>query len=99
MRQCWLDHDKCAISCPCNDECPDGCPEPHVGHPCKSWFCQGIVLACAAEDDPDRRSCPHGNETNCINAGCCWTRYDDYYNPDNVPWCHYPKLHHLPSVK
>ena len=91
-RECWLDHDKCVINCPCNEECPDGCPEPDVGHSCETWFCQGYILStvCASESDPDRDSCPHNSEYSCLNAGCCWTEFNDPYG--GVPWCHYPKL-------
>ena len=98
MRQCWLDHDKCAINCPCNEECPDGCPEPEIGHTCETWFCQGGVLACAAENDPIREPCDHGDQASCLKAGCCWTEYHDFDYYGLVPWCHYPKLHILPSI-
>ena len=93
-RQCWLEHDTCTVNCPCNSECPDGCPEPYVGHPCSSWFCQGDVpKVCAAEDDPIRDPCPSIYKDDCIELGCCWTKY---YGYDDAPWCHYPKFS-LPS--
>ena len=89
MRDCWIEHDKCAINCPCNEECPDGCPEPYVGHPCDTLFCQGYTEACAAENDRDREDCPYGDQYNCEANGCCWIPFMDY--DLDVPWCHYPK--------
>ena len=93
-RDCWIEHDKCTINCPCNDECLNGCPEPFDGHPCNTWFCQGHVLECATEDDSDREFCPYNSQDVCLQSGCCWTHSD---NPA-VPWCHHPKKHNLPSV-
>ena len=87
MRNCWIEHDKCAINCPCNEECPDGCPAPYDGHPCDTWFCQGYIETCAAANDPDRVNCPHGDEYSCTSVGCCWVPCDIV----GVPWCHYPK--------
>ena len=97
MRECWLSHDKCALNCPCNEECPDGCPEPEIGHPCQTWFCQGeLPYVCAAEDDPVRDPCPFNDQYGCQQAGCCWTTYYLDYPYGKVPWCHYPKLDILP---
>ena len=100
MRQCWLEHDKCSANCPCNEECPDGCPEPYDGHPCESWFCQGeLPVICAAENDPIREECGDRYsyiQEECLAQGCCWTEFYDPYG--NVPWCHHPKLHTLPSL-
>ena len=90
MRNCWIEHDKCAINCPCNEECPDGCPAPYDGHPCDTWFCQGYIKACAAENDADRVSCPAYLESDCIAVGCCWVPY--LGNKPGVPWCHKPKI-------
>ena len=90
MRNCWIEHDRCAVNCPCNAECPDGCPEPFNGHPCDTWFCQDIefIDECAAEDDPFRLECPHGDEESCEEHGCCWVPYSGSVD---VVWCHYPK--------
>ena len=93
MRQCWLDHDKCAINCPCNEECPDGCPTPYDGHPCKTWFCQGYVEFCAAADDPDRESCDGWDENSCESKGCCWVPFH-VHNPA-VPYCHQKKRENI----
>ena len=92
MRQCWITHDKCAINCPCNAECPDGCPEPYAGHPCETWFCQGEVEGtCAAEDDPVREGCPYLYEDDCkADTRCCFVKYTGDH-PD-VPWCFFKKL-------
>ena len=85
-----MDHEKCAINCPCNEECPDGCPEPFAGHPCESWFCQGgVPSVCAEETDPIRDPCEAIERDQCLALGCCWTRF---YGDPYVPWCHYPKL-------
>ena len=93
MRNCWIEHDKCANNCPCNEECPEGCPEPYVGHPCDTWFCQGYILACAAENESNREPCNHGDQNTCERNGCCWT---SYHIPDSdVPWCHQPKKQHI----
>ena len=83
-----MEHEKCAINCPCNEECPDGCPQPYDGHPCDTWFCQGFIESCAAENDPDRQSCPGYSEESCQALGCCFVAF---INGGNVPWCHYPK--------
>ena len=93
MRNCWIEHDKCANNCPCNEECPDGCPVPYDGHPCDTWFCQGYIETCAAPNDPNHRpSCPHADEYNCLEAGCCWVPYTGGNN-QYPPWCHYPERH------
>lgn len=94
LRDCWIEHDKCSVNCPCNAKCLDGCPEPFDGHPCQTWFCQGHVLECAAEDDNDRDFCPYNSQDKCLESGCCWTHSDI----PSVPWCHQPKKHILPSV-
>ena len=95
MRQCWLEYDKCIVNCPCNEECPNGCPNPYDGHPCKSWFCQGeLPEVCALEYDPVRIPCPGDDQSECLELGCCWVLYN---GSDGVPWCHYPKLG-LPST-
>ena len=93
MRDCWIEHDKCAINCPCNDECPEGCPAPYDGHPCETWFCQGYIEACAAVDDPNREPCDGYDENGCISNGCCWVPFI----PDDmgVFWCHYPKRQNI----
>ena len=92
MRGCWTEHDSCAANCPCNEECIEGCSDPREGHPCDSWFCQGYVMTCAAENDSNREMCEHGDQNNCEINGCCWTPFDNnnHDGPD-VPWCHKPK--------
>ena len=98
MRDCWIQHDKCAINCPCNEKCPDGCPNPYAGHPCKTWFCQGQVYdkICAEQWEGDREACPYDKEHDCKQNDCCWVPHDD----QKVPWCHYPKyeLIDLPNI-
>ena len=89
MRNCWIEHDKCAINCPCNEECPDGCPAPYDGHPCDTWFCQGYIEACAAANDPDRESCLANDQYSCEANGCCWVPFTP--SDHGVPWCHHPK--------
>ena len=94
MRECWIEHDKCAISCPCNENCQNGCPSQFPGHPCNTWFCQNkepFTEYCARENDRDRESCPDNSqgEKFCVESGCCWT---PFYNDNSVPWCHYPKI-------
>ena len=89
MRDCWIEHDRCAINCPCNAKCPDGCPTPHEGHSCQTWFCQGYIMGCAAQNDPDRTRCEQTSAESCKAAGCCWVPYE--YNDDKTPWCHKPK--------
>ena len=90
-RDCWIEHDRCAINCPCNAECPDGCPEPYDGHHCITWFCQGYIETCATENDPDREQCIGNNQYECEMKGCCWVPYSGNSNGQNVMWCHYPK--------
>ena len=93
MRQCWIDHDRCAINCPCNEECPDGCPTPFIGHKCDTWFCQGQIEVCASETDWNRIKCPHGDQISCEKNGCCWVPYIGKTTRDEgVPWCHEKKL-------
>ena len=92
MRQCWIDHDDCENKCPCNKECPDGCPEPYDGQSCNVWFCQGYIEQCAAEDDRDREPCNHGDPDGCKQAGCCWV---EFHGDHNVPWCHQKKRYDL----
>ena len=92
MRDCWIEHDRCAINCPCNEKCPDGCPASYDGSSCETWFCQGYMpgKVCAAEDDDNRRKCPADGdvgEDKCLQLGCCWVRYQ--YNDNTTPWCHY----------
>ena len=91
MRNCWIDHDKCADNCPCHEKCLNGCPEPVEGHPCETPFCQGFVETCAAEDDNDRIDCPHGDEASCVAHKCCWVPYTG----KGVPYCHYKKRQNL----
>ena len=92
MRECWIEHDKCAINCPCNEECPDGCPNPYDGHTCDTWFCQGFIESCAAENDPDRQSCDAMSEEYCQALGCCFVPFiGEEESPGDVPWCHYHK--------
>ena len=89
MRNCWIEHDKCAINCPCNEECLDGCSEPYEGHPCDTWWCQGYIMGCAAKNDPDRIPCDGIDQNACESKGCCWVPY----GPDTpgIPWCHQSK--------
>ena len=91
MRNCWIEHDKCAINCPCNEECSDGCPDPYDGHHCDTWFCQGYVpgKVCAAETDSDRDQCPGFNEADCTKNGCCWVEF--HIDDNKTPYCHYHK--------
>ena len=93
MRNCWIEHDKCAINCPCNEECPDGCPAPYDGHPCDTWFCQGYIEECALADDTDRKYCIGYDEQSCISVGCCWVPF--FPDDQGVPWCHYPKRQNI----
>ena len=95
MRKCWTDHDSCTINCPCNEECPEGCPVPSEGHSCKTWFCQGYVMACATEVDSNREKCEYGDQYNCEYKGCCWTPYTGPNVNHDVPWCHQPKKQQL----
>ena len=91
MRDCWIQHDKCTANCPCNEECPDGCPNPHEGHSCDTWFCQGYFIGCAAIDDPNREECGTNvtGPDSCRAAGCCWA---EYWGPGpGTYWCHQPK--------
>ena len=94
MRECWIEHDRCAINCPCNDECPDGCPTAYDGHPCDTWYCQGYIESCAAEDNPDRVACDEMHEPQCLARGCCFVPYS---GQGNAPWCHYPIREDLPQ--
>ena len=99
MRDCWKEHDRCAINCPCNAECPDGCSEPYDGHPCDTWFCQDKMpqKVCAAREDPKREPCDANDQPTCEAKNCCW---EPYY-PDNqgVPWCHQYKIEIVPIPK
>ena len=91
MRECWIEHDRCAINCPCNEECPNGCPVADLNHECDTWFCKGQISGkgCAAENDPDRLQCNGNNEAACLNLGCCWVPY--VHQDDITPYCHYQK--------
>ena len=88
MRECWIEHDRCAINCPCNEECPDGCPVANKNHPCDTWFCKGYVEKCAAEDSANREQCLGAyNEDDCRDRDdCCWVEYTG--TQMYVPWCH-----------
>ena len=88
MRDCWIEHDKCAINCPCNEECSDGCPVVNENHPCETWYCKGYVERCAANDNPAREQCPGAyNENECLaRDDCCWVEYTG--NQMYVPTCH-----------
>ena len=90
MRECWIEHDRCAINCPCNAECPDGCPEPCEDHPCDTWFCKGYIMGCAATDEWNREKCEQYNPNDCENAGCCWVPFEGDNHGTDVPYCHYP---------
>ena len=94
MRDCWIEHDKCAINCPCNENCPDGCPEQFDGHECKTYFCQNIKdpfeRTCKEQSDRDREPCASNDEYDCVNnKKCCWTPF--YPDNQGVPWCHQPE--------
>lgn len=90
MRPCWTEHDKCTINCPCNESCPDGCPEPHGDHQCKTWFCldkEPFKKVCKREGDPNREACDSNDQWDCVNnKKCCWHEY--YPNDQGVPWCY-----------
>ena len=97
MRECWVEHDRCAINCPCNEECTDGCPVVDENHACETWYCQGYVERCAAKDNPSRIQCPgmeHSDENACLDRGCCWVEYTG--NQPYVPTCHIKNKEYLP---
>ena len=97
MRECWVEHDRCAINCPCNEECTDGCPVVDENHACETWYCQGYVERCAAKDNSSRIQCPgmeHSDENACLDRGCCWVEYTG--NQPYVPTCHIKNKEYLP---
>ena len=96
MRDCWIEHDRCAVNCPCNAECLGGCPEPNENHECKTWFCLGHLPAktCKSENDANRKACPAFGYDDCLAIGCCYTPYNG--NRD-VPWCYYADKEPLPT--
>jgi len=94
MAQCWRDKDPdyCKNHCPCNRECPTGCPDPFEGHPCDSWFCQSSrpePKVCFVYWE-DRVECGNNakDQTSCESADCCWEERND---PFGTPNCFNPK--------
>ena len=96
MRECWIEHDRCAINCPCNEDCPDGCPVVNENHQCDTWYCKGYIERCAAKDNPNRAQCMNAYTENECRArdDCCWVEYTG--NTPGVPRCHKKMREYLP---